>query len=93
MEAKPSTYLFEKVLKRLERMGIPAEETLYVGNDMLNDIYAAQQLGLLTVLFAGDKRSLRLRRDVPQCAGVHPDAVITDLSQLLNLLPGPPGGR
>jgi len=33
-------------------------KTLYVGNDMLNDIWTATEAGCRTVLFAGDQRSL-----------------------------------
>jgi len=51
---------------------------------MLNDIYPAQKVGFQTALFAGDKRSLRLRNDDPRCKNLKPDLVITDLIQLLD---------
>ncbi len=85
-EAKPSVTLFHSALAPLcERYGIVPKETLYVGNDMLNDIWAAAQCGLKTALFAGDRRSLRLRETDPRCARLEPDAILTTLSQYLAL--------
>ena len=65
-------------------MGIPVNAALYLGNDMLNDIYPAQKVGFKTALFAGDARSLRLREDDPGCKNLSPDIIITDLIQLLD---------
>ena len=39
-----------------------------------------------TVLFAGDKRSLRWREGDPLVEGCKPDAVITDLRQIAELI-------
>ena len=66
--------------------GIALEETVYVGNDMLNDIYCAKQAGCKTVLFAGDQQSLRLRENDERCLAIEPDAVVSSLSQLLEIL-------
>ena len=63
--------------------GINENETLYIGNDMLNDVYTAASCGLKTALFAGDKRSLRLRTDNPKVNGLSPDCIITELLQIL----------
>ena len=81
--AKPSRRLFQLAARALKTMGIEPENALYVGNDMLNDMLPATVEGLQTALFAGDKRSLRLREDDPRCEGVTPDLIITDLSQLI----------
>ncbi|QYY35900.1 HAD family hydrolase [Ruficoccus sp. ZRK36] len=82
--AKPSPKLFEVAAERLQALdGIAPKETLYIGNDMRNDIAPASKLGFKTALFAGDKRSLRLRKDDESCKGVKPDLVITELEQLL----------
>jgi putative hydrolase of the HAD superfamily len=86
LEAKPSTRLYRQVLAGLQRRGVTAEEALYVGNDMLKDIWPASVCGLRTALFAGDRRSLRLREDDPRCLGVAPDLVLTDLRQLGEVL-------
>ena len=80
--AKPSARLFQVAADRLEEMGIKGSSVLYLGNDMLNDIFAASQAGFKTALFAGDARSLRLRKEHPACQQLTPDLVITDLAQL-----------
>ncbi len=84
--AKPSFFLFERAVDQLESKSIPNEAVLYLGNDMLNDIFPAHSVGFKTALFAGDARSLRLREDDPRCQGVSPDLVITDLIQVLDHL-------
>jgi len=84
--AKPSSFLFEVASSSLKDMNIPTDSVLYVGNDMLNDIYPAQKTGFKTGLFAGDARSLRLRSDKPVCKNLSADIVITDLVQLLDYL-------
>lgn len=82
-EAKPSLRLFQKALAILRaRHGIPPGAVAYVGNDLLNDLWPARQLGLRTVLFAGDRRSLRLRENDPRVRGLVPDAILTSLRQL-----------
>jgi len=82
--AKPSSFLFEVASSRLKDMNIPTDSVLYLGNDILNDIYPAQKEGFKTGLFAGDARSLRLRKDEPVCENVSADIVITDFIQLLD---------
>ncbi len=82
--AKPSKFLFEDASSRLKEINIPTDSVLYVGNDMLNDIYPAQRAGFMTGLFAGDARSLKLRDDEPVCEKLSADIVITDLVQLLD---------
>ena len=82
-EAKPSTGIFQRALEALAvQQGIRPAQTLYVGNDMLKDIWPAHRLGCRTVLFAGDRRSLRLREHDERCASVKPDYVINDLRLL-----------
>jgi putative hydrolase of the HAD superfamily len=82
--AKPSTVMFERAAENLGHMNIPCHSALYIGNDMLNDIVPAKKTGFKTALFAGDARSLRLRKDHPVCKSLSPDIVVTDLLQLLN---------
>ncbi|HFD80955.1 MAG TPA: HAD family hydrolase [Gammaproteobacteria bacterium] len=86
LEAKPSTALFQPVLEQLAAADIEAAQTLYVGNDQLKDIWPASRLGWRTALFAGDRRSLRLREDDERCAGVMPELVIESLDQLAGSL-------
>ena len=84
--AKPALRLFQTAAARLKNMGIAEESVLYVGNDMLNDIMPAKKTGFKTALFAGDKRSLRLRKDEPLCKNIKADLVITDLAQLIDYI-------
>ncbi len=84
--AKPSPRLFELVRRALDQMGIASSAAAYLGNDMRNDIVPAQTAGFQTILFAGDARSLRLRKDDPKCRAVAPDMVVTRLDQLASYL-------
>ncbi|MCK5569797.1 MAG: HAD family hydrolase [Spirochaetes bacterium] len=80
--AKPSVRIYRKAEKVLKEMSIAPQSALYVGNDMLNDIYPANTVGFQTALFAGDKRSLRMRKDDLRCSNLTPDLIITDLMDL-----------
>jgi putative hydrolase of the HAD superfamily len=81
LRAKPSVDLFQTLGNRLDW-----SRTLYVGNDMLNDIWTASQVGCRTVLFAGDRRSLRLREEDTRCKGLAPDAVVDQLHQITEMV-------
>lgn len=86
-KGKPDTSIFNALLYNLlNSYDIKANEAVYIGNDMLKDIYTASTCGMDTVLFAGDQRSLRLREDDPRCKDLKPTHIITDLSQLEELL-------
>ena len=89
-EAKPGVGMFDPVLRGLTARGLAPEQAVYVGNDIRNDIWTASRAGLCTILFAGDRRSLRRRKDDENCRDAQPDAVITRLSQLEMIMP-PPG--
>jgi putative hydrolase of the HAD superfamily len=80
--AKPSPLLFQLAADRLKELDIPTNQAAYLGNDMRNDIYPAHQIGFQTILFAGDARSLRMRKDDPLCKDITPDLRITHLNQL-----------
>jgi len=86
LEAKPSTALYREAIAGLARLGCGPGQALYLGNDMLKDIWPAASCGLRTALFAGDARSLRLRDDDRRCRETEPDLVLTDLRQLLRVL-------
>ncbi len=86
--AKPGIELYAILAKQLQEEGIKAEQVLFVGNDMLNDVYAASQVGFKTALFAGDKRSLRMRETHNETKGLEPDAIITELKQIEKLFTG-----
>ncbi|MFP4113173.1 MAG: HAD family hydrolase [Spirochaetota bacterium] len=81
--AKPDPALFARPLASLQERGIDSTDTVYVGNDIRNDVFCARSAGCMTILFAGDARSLRLRDDDPNLAGVMPESVVTRLSDIL----------
>ncbi len=81
-EGKPSRRLYAELAGK----GVSPENTLYIGNDMLKDVWPSSEEGFRTVLFAGDNRSLRWRKDDDRLKDCHPDAVITSLSQIFSLL-------
>lgn len=85
-EAKPSPALFTPAARRILALGLKPEHVLYVGNDMLNDIFAASQAGFKTALFAGDSRSLRLRDGDGRVQGLRPDRVIRNLKDVNELV-------
>jgi putative hydrolase of the HAD superfamily len=84
--AKPSPKLYELLISHPRKHAIAPHQVLYVGNDMRNDIWPARATGLNTCLFAGDKRSLRLRQDDPAIRNVTPTLVATHLGQILDAL-------
>lgn len=84
--AKPSTFMFDLAAKQLEQMSISTYSVLYIGNDMLNDIYPAKKVGFKTALFAGDARSLRLRKNDPKCKNISADIIVTNLIQIPDLI-------
>jgi putative hydrolase of the HAD superfamily len=73
---KPDRRLFEFALNG---MGVAAQHTLYVGNDMHRDIYGARTAGLRTVMFDSDQGT----KSYPGCV---PDYTITDFRDLLKIL-------
>jgi len=84
--SKPGPRLFNALANALQRRGILPQEALYVGNDMLNDVWGASQVGMRTAWFAGDRRSQRRRSSDPRCCELSPDLVLTSLPQLLECL-------
>ena len=73
---KPDARLFLKVL---ESLGVAAEQTLFIGNDIYRDIYGARQAGMKTLMVNsphGDK----------SYEGVSPDFTISDYRELPTLL-------
>ena len=82
---KPGTVFYEHFLKKAKKElpDLEAANYLYVGNDMLKDVYPAGELGMKTALFAGDSRSLKWRKDDTRTKDLSPDLVITELQQLL----------
>lgn len=85
---KPGLTFYENFIKKLTSFDstISPGEVLFVGNDMLKDIYPAHKQGMKTALFAGDQRSLKWRKDDERCKNLQPDLIITKFSQLMQCL-------
>ena len=84
--SKPDLFLFQVLASALERKyGLYPGDVLFIGNDMQKDVYAGHITGFRTALFAGDRKSLRLREDIDPVRNTRPDYIITDLRQLLTL--------
>lgn len=81
---KPGLQFYKDFIDKLDAFDdtLSPSNVLYVGNDMLKDVYPAHHLGMKTALFAGDKRSLKWRKDDDRCRDILPELVITTLSQL-----------
>jgi putative hydrolase of the HAD superfamily len=58
--SKPSPYFFRLVKTTVLNAGLRPEEVLVVGNDLENDVLAAEAHGLQAVLFHGNDQSVRL---------------------------------
>ncbi len=87
--AKPDPQLFERPLAALADQGIDSSKVVYVGNDMLNDVATATAAGCMTILFAGDRRSLRLREDHPAVGSLAPNSVVQTLRHAGTIVLGP----
>lgn len=87
--AKPCTDMFEAAAQKLGAKGIAPESVLYIGNDMLNDIYPAAATGFQTALFAGDMRSLRLREDDQRCTDLAADLSVNSLAGIAEIIENP----
>lgn len=85
---KPGLTFYRNYLKKLNAFdpGLNAENVLYIGNDMLKDVWPAHSVGMKTALFAGDSRSLKWRSDDPRCKNLKPDLILTELSQLKKVI-------
>ena len=86
--AKPDPELGEQMVRSLRKEhGIEPGETLFIGNDMLNDMLLAERAGFRGVLYAGDSRSFRPRSGDDRCRDCRPYAVVASLSRVGRLLP------
>lgn len=72
---KPNCAIFEQALRTL---GVPASSAIMVGDDLENDVRAAQQAGLRAILVTTGKHGL----DAPLLAQIHPDAILPSIADL-----------
>ena len=73
---KPDRRLFQAAL---DGMGVTAEHTLFIGNDMHRDIFGAREAGMITMMFDSDQGT-------KQHLDCVPDYTITDFRQLIEIL-------
>jgi HAD superfamily hydrolase (TIGR01458 family) len=76
---KPHVAFFEQALQTI---GVAAQEALMVGDDLENDVAAAQRVGMRAVLVCTGKHGA----DSPLLHQVHPDAILPSLAQLPGFL-------
>ncbi len=85
--AKPDLNIFRAMLTSLKsKFSIHPEEAVFIGNDIYKDIFPAAACGMKTILFAGDRTSLRLRQDKEEVAQIQPDAIVTHLEQIFEII-------
>jgi HAD superfamily hydrolase (TIGR01458 family) len=72
---KPDRAFFEQALSTL---GVQAHETLMVGDDIENDVGAAQQVGMHAILVCTGKH----RADSPLLERIHPQAILPSIADL-----------
>ncbi|WP_181783664.1 HAD family hydrolase [Pseudonocardia pini] len=73
---KPDPRLFALAC---EGIGVPADQTLYVGNDMHRDVFGAREAGMRTVMFVSGQGDQTYRDTVP-------DHMISDHRELAAIL-------
>ena len=83
---KPSERLFRHLLTSAAQKGIEPREILHIGTRIAQDIAPAKRLGLRTALFAGDKESLQATGEQLKDPATRPDALLTELSQLRDIV-------
>ncbi len=84
--SKPNPAAFRLALRHLKTLNISADQTVYVGNDMANDIAVAARQGMATVFFSGDAAMARLGETDGQQRPIEPDAVVTNLAAVADMI-------
>ena len=89
---QPSNLILETCIEQFEREGVTPGEIACVGTRVHEELAPAKKLGLRAVLFAGDKASMQATSADMKDPAARPDRIITELSQLRQLLfPDPEG--
>lgn len=83
---KPSDTLFKAAVAAAGTKGVSPSEVLHVGSSLTRDIGPAKRHGFRTALFAGDKASLSATADQLKDPALRPDALVTELPQVLELI-------
>ena len=83
---KPSKSIYKRCLDQFRSLGISPEQILYVSSRLADDLSVTKQLGMRTVLYAGDKNSLQASQEELMNPHSRPDRLVTELSQLRDIL-------
>lgn len=83
---KPSLEFYRTFIQELPAKSIMPREVLYIGNDLFKDIIPAQNLGMRTALYVGDRRSVRHEKEDLSEADNKPDLIIDNLHQIIECL-------
>ena len=83
---KPSDTLFKAAVDAAAARGVRPADILHVGSSVARDLVPAKKYGMKTALFAGDKHSLVATADQMKDAATKPDALLTELSQIADVV-------
>jgi FMN phosphatase YigB (HAD superfamily) len=83
---KPSDTLFRAAVAAAGTRGLVPSEVLHVGSNLTRDIGPAKKHGFRTALFAGDRASLAATPEQLKDPALRPDALVTELPQVLELI-------
>jgi FMN phosphatase YigB (HAD superfamily) len=83
---KPSDTIFKSALAAAAARGLAPAAVLHVGSNLMRDIAPAKKHGFRTALFAGDRNSLSAIPAQMKDSALRPDALITELPQVVELL-------
>ncbi len=84
--SKPNPKIFSKAVAKLKRKGLTPDETVYMGNDMLSDVFGAKKNvpEMKAILFASD--CVKWRKKELKGKRVKPDAILRKWSELPKVL-------
>jgi len=83
---KPSDLVFQAAVEAMGVLGFEPHEILHVGSSLPRDVGPAKKWGMRTALFAGDRASLVATGDQLKDPRYRPDALLTDLSQVAQVV-------
>ncbi|HQX53678.1 MAG TPA: HAD family hydrolase [Planctomycetaceae bacterium] len=83
---KPSRSLFTVAVDQLRSLGIQAQEILHISCRLKTDLVPARAAGMKTALLVAEKSGLEVDTAILKDPSKKPDRLLTDLSQLYNVL-------
>jgi FMN phosphatase YigB (HAD superfamily) len=85
---KPSRSLYATAVQNLKELGIEPEETLHISCRLSTDLVPARAAGMKTALLVAEKSGLEVDANVLKDPATRPDRLLTDLSQVANVVRG-----